>query len=177
MAQHRVERVIRGVGRLLYGCGYLMLGAIPFAVALVLTLIGAVLVCLSGWAPLMFERYDPFTEIRIDHMLLVLDEPIIFGSYRLNDLFKLFDLKILTNMQVRWFIYSLHQFSTLLEIHKQRGATFVVEDGENSDLVKLSTYLSNVCETPEQIPEAIGFMRDWMEDHPLEPNPEHTEQE
>ena len=174
MTQHFVERAIRLVGRGLYRLGYASVACVYVSFMLPVTVVSAVMVILAVRTPNVLQRFDPLFDIWTDHMLLVLDEPIILSSYRLNDLFNKFDEKILGKCQIVWFMNTLKEFHQYLEVYKGPGDDFELSAGDHADLMRLAAYLSTVSETPEKIPEAISFMHEWMETHPLLSDPEHT---
>jgi hypothetical protein len=174
MTQHFVERAIRAVGKGLYRLGYVGVGCVYVAFMFPITVVSAVTVILATQTPNLLQRFDPLFDIWSEHMIMVLDEPIILCSYRLNELFGKFDEKILEKCQLRWYLYTLQKFHQHLEAFKGPNDDYELSTYEHADLMRLSRYLSTVSDTPEKIPEAIGFMHDWMESHPLLSDPEHT---
>jgi hypothetical protein len=169
MARTVIWRAARFVVMCLSSCIY---GALACAYLLI-ELTGVILAILAIRVPNMEYRHDPLIEVRFDHALLVLDEPTILCSYRLNDLFRKFDEKILVKCQLPWYIRTLQYFHHHLETLKGPDEVYRLSEAGHTDLMRLLPFLNTVADAPE----AISFMHDWMDNHPLLSDPEHTVQE
>jgi hypothetical protein len=159
----QVERLIKSICFLLYS---VLFGGLYVLVMALPTITSGLMIHYSTSAPDMWWRYDPFLELRFDHSLLVLDEPAIFGSYRLNDLFSKFNNDVLVKIQTRWFMETIKEFKTYLDL-------WMPEDFERCDpvskrvLVTLTEYIQEAPKNPETFADAINRMKEWMEAHPI----------
>lgn len=161
--QAQTERKTRSVCYLLY---VFFVGGAYVLVMLVPAIVSALLVNFSLIAPEFGWRYDPLLEIRIDHSLLVLDEPVALGTYRLNDLFSKFDKKILASMQLRWFMVTIQEFHKYLGSWLDRDSHAITE-ATYARLIVLADFLKETPNNPEKYAEAISRMRDWMDSNPI----------
>ena len=177
MTQHRVERLIRGFGRVLKALGYGMVVVLHVGIMTPVIIASGLSVYLARLTPDLIWRFNPMFDIVLDHSIQVIDEPVVFASYRLNELFLKFDAKRLRKMQLWEFVYWLKNFHDYLEVFRGPSLDYTLPAEDYADLMKLSTYLSTVSYRPELIPEAIGLIHDWMADHPIQSDSEHTEHE
>jgi hypothetical protein len=177
MTQHRVERLIRGLGRVLKALGYGIVATVYVGAMTPVIVAGGLSVYLARLTPDLIWRFNPMFNIVLDYSIQVIDEPVVFASYRLNVLFSKFDARRLRKMQLWAYVYWLKNFHDYLEVFRGPNEDYALPADDYADLMKLSTYLSTVSDTPELIPEAIGFIHDWMTDHPIQSDSEHTEHE